>query len=144
MSSAFDLASGVGGARHKLEGELRRIAHFKRHEAPAAAHLGPELISFFKGSVQKRQTKLASIASCWERLVPRMLDAHCALDSLSRGSLVVLVDSSSHLFELKQLLLAGLERQLLVACKSAGLRKITLRSGRWYDTEKPQRPAFVL
>ncbi len=39
----------------------------------------------------------------------------------------------SHLYELKQLLLAGLEQQLLLACKAAGLRKINLRPGRWYD-----------
>jgi hypothetical protein len=46
-----------------------------------------------------------------------------------------MVDSSSHLYELKQLLLAGLEEQLLFACKSAALRKITLRPGRWYEGE---------
>jgi hypothetical protein len=49
--------------------------------------------------------------------------------------LTVVVDSASYLYELKQLLLAGLERQLLLACKSAGLRKIVLRRGKWYDGE---------
>jgi hypothetical protein len=31
------------------------------------------------------------------------------------------------------LLLAGLEKQLLAACKASGLRRITLKRGRWYD-----------
>ena len=53
---------------------------------------------------------------------------------ISSGQLTVLVDSSPHLYELKQLLLAGLQKQLLVACKAAGLRKIHLKLGRWYDT----------
>ena len=91
------------------------------------------MISFFKTSVEKRQTKFAKIADCWFTLVPKTLSDHCALESFSRGSLTVMVDSASHLYELKQLLLAGLEKQLLMACKSAGLRKINLRRGRWYD-----------
>jgi hypothetical protein len=53
--------------------------------------------------------------------------------------LTVIVDSSSHLYELKQLLLAGLQQQLLLACKSSGLRKIALRPGRWYESSEQDR-----
>ena len=67
-------------------------------------------------------------------VVPETLSSHCSLDSLHRNTLTVLVDSSSHLYELKQLLLAGLEQQLLIACKSTSLRKITLKPGRWRDS----------
>jgi len=42
----------------------------------------------------------------------------------------VIVDSAPHLYELKQLLLAGLEQQLLLACAVSGLRKINLKPGR--------------
>jgi hypothetical protein len=63
------------------------------------------------------------------------LDAHCALESLNRGTLTVIVDSASHLYELKQLLLAGLQDQLLLACRSTGLRKVALRPGQWYAGE---------
>jgi hypothetical protein len=45
----------------------------------------------------------------------------------------VLVDSASHKYELSQLLLAGVEKQLVLACKTAGLRKIVLKPGRWYE-----------
>ena len=44
----------------------------------------------------------------------------------------MLVDSSSHLYELRTLLLSGLQQQVLIACKSTGLRKINLKHGRWY------------
>jgi hypothetical protein len=110
---------------------------------PAANPLGPELIGFFKQSVARRQSKLVKIAEVWQVLVPSTLIEHCALESLARGSLTVLVDSSSHLYELKQLLLAGLQDQLLLACKSTGLKKITLKPGRWYDALSETRsPKF--
>jgi hypothetical protein len=115
------------------DAELKRLARVKRFEPPAAAALGPEMVNFFQQSVQKRQTKLAKIGECFGRLVPETLTDHCSLESLNRGTLTVLVDSASHLYELKQLLLAGIQQQLLLACKSAGLRKIVLRPGRWYE-----------
>jgi len=113
--------------------ELERIYHAKHQTPPAMQALGPELIAFFKNSVAKRQGKLTKIAASWTQLVPELLSDHCALESFSRGTLTVLVDSASHLYELKQLLLSGLQQQLLMACKGAGLRKISLKRGRWYD-----------
>ena len=117
--------------------ELRRLHRHKSQDDPAGIALGPEMIDFFKRSVAKRQTKLVKVAECWSALVPQILSEHCALECFVRGTLTVMVDSSSHLYELKQLLLAGLEEQLLFACKSAGLRKITLRPGRWYEGDRP-------
>jgi hypothetical protein len=108
---------------------------FKSQSKPVAVELGKEMLDFFKQSVAKRQTKLEKIAASWSQLVPELLNEHCALESLTRGTLTVMLDSSSHLYELKQLLLSGLEQQLLIACKTAGLRKITLRPGRWYQGE---------
>ena len=129
-----------------------RLARVKAAPPEVPDPLGPELISFFKTSVQKRQTKLEKIADCWQQLVPELINEHCALEGLTRGTLTVLVDTAAHLYELKQLLLAGLEKQLLTACKSTGLRKITLKRGRWYagetgdeDTRRPgdRRVRFV-
>jgi hypothetical protein len=115
------------------EAELRRLSNIKRTNTSYAAPLGPEMVNFFQNSVQKRQTKLTQLAACWAQLVPETLTDHCTLESLSRGTLVVLVDSASHLYELKQLLLAGLQQQLLLACKFAGLKKISLKPGRGVD-----------
>ncbi len=95
--------------------------------------MGPELVEFFKRSVQKRQAKFAKIGECWARLVPETFCEHTSLESFSKGTLTVLVDSASHLYELKQLLLAGLQQQILLTCKSVGLRKISLKRGRWYE-----------
>src|SRR4051812_7366650 len=111
--------------------ELARLDRVKRITRHTGDPLGPEMVAFFKQAVEKRQTKFAKIARCWAQLVPETLAEHCALESFSRGSLTVLVDSASHLYELKQLLLAGLQQQLLLVCASVGLRKITLRPGRW-------------
>jgi hypothetical protein len=113
--------------------ELQRVHRVKQIADRPTDALGPELLAFFNQSVAKRQTKMAKVSDCWCRLVPETLSDHCALESLIRGTLTVLVDSSAHLYELKQLLLAGLEQQLLLAGRATGLRKITLRPGRWYD-----------
>jgi hypothetical protein len=113
--------------------DLRRLDRVKRIDRAPAEALGPAMVSFFKHSVEKRHSKLGKIGDCWSKLVPELLNEHCALESLNRGTLTVLVDSASHLYELKQLLLAGLQQQLLLACKSTGLRKINLKPGRWYD-----------
>jgi hypothetical protein len=122
---------------------LARLHAFKIRDNTVGNPLGPELIGFFKQSVAKRQTKLVKIAECWSALVPVALNEHCALESLNRGTLTVIVDSSSHLYEIKQLLLAGLQDQLLLACKSTGLRKIVLKPGRWYDPNSESRaPRF--
>ena len=118
---------------------LPRLARVKALPPALPDPLGPELISFFKTSVQKRQTKLEKIAGCWSQLVPELLNEHCALEGLTRGTLTVLVDTASHLYELKQLLLAGLEKQLLTACKATGLKKVVLKRGRWYDGDADAR-----
>ena len=112
--------------------DLRRLQTAKTlvpESGRGTAALGPELLGYYKEIVQKRQTRLAAIAEKWIVLVPDALCDHCVLQSYTRGALTVLVDSSSHLYELNQLLLGGLQEQLLLACRSAGLRKITLRAG---------------
>ena len=122
------------GFQQPNEPELQRLARVKQHVRKEVPELWPEMLAFFKKNIQKRQVKFAPIAECWSQLVPEFLLEHTALESFTRGQLTVLVDSSSHLYELNQLLLAGLRKQLLVACKAAGLRKIVLKPGRWYDT----------
>jgi hypothetical protein len=125
-------------AANREVSELARLFRVKQRPAPFTPALGPEMVSFFKNSVQKRHTKLGKISESWSQLVPELLNDHCALESFSRGTLVVIVDSSSHLYELKQLLLSGLERQLLVACGSTGLKKVNLKPGRWYEGATPE------
>ena len=127
-------------AERLQEATLQRLARVKRKDPPALNPLGAEMVAFFKQSVEKRNAKFSKIANCWTQLIPETLADHCALESFSRGTLVVLVDSASHLYELKQLLLAGLQQQLLLVCANAGLRKINLRAGRWYDEAEGDEP----
>ncbi|HEX8913249.1 MAG TPA: DciA family protein [Humisphaera sp.] len=119
--------------QRRQEAELARLARVKKRAPHPIDPLGPALLQFFKVSVEKRNAKFGKVADAWAKLVPQTLAERCALESFSRGTLSVLVDSSGHLYELKQLLLAGLEKQLLLACGAAGLKKITLKRGRWYD-----------
>ena len=119
--------------RRLQDAALARLDRAKRRPAPLTPAMGPELLQFFKVSVERRNAKFGKIADAWARLVPVTLAERCALESFSRGTLSVLVDSSGHLYELKQLLLAGLEKQILLACAQAGLKKIALKRGRWYE-----------
>lgn len=123
--------------------ELARLARFKQGRAEPSLLIGPQIVDFFKNSVSKRQSRFEKLAEVWLRLIPPLLGDHCALDSFLRGTLTVLVDSASHLYDLKQLLLAGLEKQLLLASRSSGLRKVVLRPGRWYEGQDGERkPRF--
>ncbi len=117
----------------KAEAELQRLYRVKQSSAPDDSTLGPEMIAYFNQTVQKRQTKLGKITEAWAQLVPETLLAHSTIDSYHRGTLVVLVDTAAHLYELKQLLVAGLEDQLLLACKTFSLRKVNLKPGGRYD-----------
>jgi hypothetical protein len=125
--------------RNAQDSELRRLHKVKQKVVPPLEALGPELLNFFKQNIQKRQTKLGMISEAWAQLIPDLLQDHCCLDGFSAGTLRVVVDSSSHLYELKQLLLSGLQKQLLIACKSAGLKKINLKPGRWYHGDGRDR-----
>src|SRR5947209_12678592 len=100
---------------------LQRLQRVKQSAPPTAGKLGEEMVSFFKQSVEKRQTKLGKISQAWQELVEEGICEHCALESLHRGTLTVIVDSSAHLYQLKQILLSGVEKRLIATCKSAGL-----------------------
>ncbi len=122
--------------QQRQEAELRRLQRIKSLHGRPAPLLGEQVVGFFKSDVEKRHKRFGKIAEVWQQLVPQLLQEHCCLESFAIGSLTVLVDSSSHLYELKQLLLAGLEQQLLLACRASKLRKIILRAGRWYSADE--------
>ena len=65
------------------------------------------------------------VIASWQQLVPIHLLSHTRLDSFSRGTLKVTVDSSSARFELDRLLRSGLERQLISAV-GGQLRRVKL------------------
>jgi Dna[CI] antecedent, DciA len=123
--------------RYDEVNSLARLQEAKQSNGSSLLPLGAVMVDFFKQDVRKRQMKLVFIAERWMELVPESLSEHCALDSLRRGTLTVLVDGAPCLYELRQLLLAGLQGQLLLACRASGLRKIVLKPGRADDRRRP-------
>ena len=114
--------------RIEQEAELRRLTRAKlihRHSVPS---ISSEIVNVYRQSV-KRIKKLGGIGEVWVAIVPPHLVEHCSLEGFVRGSLTVVVDSSPHLYQLNQLLLAGLRNQLITACRACGLKKITLKAG---------------
>ena len=57
-------------ASQRQDAEFRRVTVKTIDRTPAVA-LGPEMVTFFKQSVQKRQTKLAKIGETFATLVPQ-------------------------------------------------------------------------
>lgn len=112
---------------------LSRLMHWKKTVHPPLDRLGDEIVSIFKTQIQTRQTKLGQIGQAWLELVPDPLQECTHLHGFTRGTLTVIVEGSSNLYLLKQAMLAGLEDQLLMACRGLGLRKIQLRLGKLGD-----------
>src|SRR5512133_681878 len=112
--------------RSKVETEARfvRMCAAKRTPAKPDATLGASLVRFYKTTVQ-RTRKFGSIGEVWETLLPPDLLEHTCLESFRAGNLVVLVDSSPHLYRLKQLMLQDLQKRILELCRKEGLRKIS-------------------
>ena len=109
------------------------MARFKRMPADPAHLIGGDILSEFKLRIEKRHKKFGKIADAWLQLVPPALQERAELITFSRGTLGVIVEGSSYLFMLKQALLAGLEQQLLLACRGQGLRKVTIKAGKLSD-----------
>ncbi|MGN6505818.1 MAG: DciA family protein [Tepidisphaeraceae bacterium] len=110
--------------------QLQRMSRFKRAAPDPAQLIGAEILAEFKLRIEKRHKKFGKIADAWLQLVPPALQERSELVTFARGTLGVIVEGSSHLFMLKQAMLAGLEQQLLLACRSQGLKKITLKAGK--------------
>ena len=120
------------------ESTFRRMARHKQTVPLKFETLGADLVAFFRKDIQNKQSRFGKVAEVWLQLIPITLVDHTCLESFHAGTLKVMVDSSSHLYELKTVLLAGLEQQILLACKSTGLRKISMKLGRWYDGDDAQ------
>lgn len=118
--------------RMEQEATLLRLSRVKKTPPPETPTLGDDILTLYK-KISRDFKKYGKIGTAWEELVPRMLVDHSAIESFSKGKLTVLVDNSAQLYDLKQLLLAGLEKQLIVACRKEGLKKVALKMGRIVD-----------
>jgi hypothetical protein len=103
--------------------DLQRLSEVKRINRRSGEPLGPEMVTFFK-QAERRQNKFGKIGGMLVAADPRRLQRPLRPRELSIAArLPSWSTAPRHLYELKQLLLAGLQQQLLLACKSAGLRE---------------------
>lgn len=93
----------------------------------------------FKREVEKPHKQLAKLVCLWGELVPDEIARHTRLDSLSRGTLRIAVDSSARLYELDRLLRAGLQQQLIRAHTGPAIRKVQLHVDD-FTRDAPSRP----
>jgi hypothetical protein len=112
---------------------LARLDAVKRRDHVVGESLGLAVAELFKKQVARRHTKLGTCSEAWCDLVPEALQERSCVESLHRGRLTVWVDSAPHLYQLRQLLLSGLEKELVTTCRGSGLRSVSLKRGRWYD-----------
>lgn len=82
-----------------------------------------DLVSGFVDGLAPVHSRYDSVAQAWEGLLPGSLRAHCRIGGINNGSLRVLVDGSSYMFEL-QLCKAVLLRELQRVCPAAKIRRI--------------------
>jgi hypothetical protein len=82
-----------------------------------------DLVSGFVDGLGPVHAQYDSVAQAWETLLPGGLRAHCRIGGISNGSLKILADGSSYMFEL-QLCKAVLLRELQRVCPAARIRRI--------------------
>lgn len=100
----------------------------KEDRKSEACRMG-EVVSAFVERLAPLPTRYDSVAQAWESLLPGGLGSHCRLAGLNNGSLKVVVDGSSYLYEL-QLCKAVLLRELQHLCPSARVRRIDVGMAR--------------
>ena len=110
------------------DSRLERVRDVRRHKRPDLSFRF--LKSYFKQQVEQPYRQFGMIVGLWTTMVPEYLLGHSRLEGLTRGTLRVGVDSSSHLYELDRLLRSGLEAKFIEATASVPVRRIKLRLSR--------------
>jgi hypothetical protein len=93
-----------------------------RDRTSEACRVG-DLVSTFVQTLTPRPGRYDSVVAAVENLLPPHLQAHCRIGGFHNGSLKLLTDASSYLFEL-QLCRAVLLRELQHLCPGARVRRI--------------------
>lgn len=121
------------------DAQLRTIWQ-QRQEPLHASPVGQSLAILMKHTLGKRVRQLGALGAVWDEVVPEDIREHTALESFSRGVLTVIVDSSSHRYQLQMLLTGGLMREIRQRFSGA-LNNIRLVPGQFYaiDLETGER-----
>ncbi len=98
------------------------------------APIGQPLALFMKHKLARRVKQLSKLAEVWDEVIPEEIAVHTALDSFSRGTLTVLVDSAPHRFQLNLLLAGGVKKEIQKRF-SGTLNNIRLLPGQFYSVD---------
>ena len=110
-------------------GQLRSIRQRRsRAKSKGAQRLGEILIELMDGQVSPRQARFAAVAELWRELLPEELARHCKIAGISGGQLSVVVDSPSHMHELRLCSVELLE-ELQQRCSRARIERIKIIAG---------------
>jgi hypothetical protein len=92
------------------------------------ARLGDAVRDVLENRISPRQARFSSVVESWQQLVPVEFACHCKLADLTAGTLKVMVDSPSYMYEM-QLCRSALLSELQRECPHARIRKIDLAVG---------------
>jgi hypothetical protein len=107
--------------------QLLNIARW-RTKSNRTARLGDAVKQLMENQILPRQAKFGAIAELWSQLLPAELHRHCKLADVAGGQLKVLVDSPTHLYELR-LCSSQLLEELQQQCPRARIKKIKFAVG---------------
>lgn len=112
----------------------------QRQNRYQAVPLAEPLGVLMKHKLARRVKQMGNLGEIWDDVLPADYREHTALESFSRGTLTVMVDSASRRFHLQKLLAGGLQQDIQRRFKGS-LNRIRIVSGQFYnlDTETGQK-----
>ena len=125
MRAPMWMACEIESVRMMATGiDKSRARKGKRDRMADPARLA-ELVDAFVGRLAPMPKRTDSVTEALAGLLPPGLQAHCRLGGVTSGSLKLLVDGASYMYEL-QLCKAELLEELQRLCPGAGLRRIQI------------------
>jgi predicted nucleic acid-binding Zn ribbon protein len=111
------------------DAQLRTVWQ-QRQFRQRAVPLRESLAFLMKYTLGKRVRQLGRLTEVWEEVIPPGILEHTALEGMRGGVLTVLVDSSPHRFQLRQLLDGGLLAEIRTRFRGP-LNKVRLVPGQF-------------
>ena len=81
----------------------------------------------FRVEVEKPYKQISDLVEVWQRMVPEHIEPHTKLESMARGTLRVVVETNSWLYELDKILRSGLQQQIISEFRGKAFRRVQLR-----------------
>jgi hypothetical protein len=138
--STLGIAAGGDGEAVMDDAQLRTVWQ-QRQFVNTTSHLSESLAILMKHRLAKRVRQLSRLAEIWDEVVPGSIREHTAMESLNSGVLTVMVDSSSHRFQLQMLLAGGLQREIQSRFPGT-LSRVRLVPGQFFSVDLAGQPRY--